>query len=489
MVGCGAPAHYTFGSQPNVTDIPLHFLNASEALALFASGELSPVELFDAVVARAQAMEPQVNAFSATYFDEARAQAQDAERRYRRGTARPLEGLTCVIKDEIKVEGRVTTGGSLIYADRVDDESDVIAERLIEAGAIVHARTTTPEFCLLGTTQSRIFGVTRNPYNLAMTPGGSSGGTGAALAAGMTTLGTGTDIAGSIRIPAGCCGIVGLKAAYGRIPETAVFNLDFYSHAGPMTRTVEDAALMFNNIAGVSSRDIASLRETLTIPTSQPGITGWRIAYSMDLGFFEIDPEVRRNTEAVLAVLAELGCEVVEVPFPWNQSNDDAVRHYLNVLWCQHMKPLLATHRDQMTDYAIRTIEEADQSSSADYLASLQCAYDVYRDFGQTMEGFDLFVCPTNGLPAVAADHDPFQDDFRINDRRVDAEYGWILTHPFNMLSRCPVMSLPSGIASNGVPTGVQLVAKSYDELSVFRAARAIEPHFGFRVPAEIGKV
>ncbi|MDX1698462.1 MAG: amidase, partial [Thiohalobacterales bacterium] len=197
---------------PDVMTDALHYLSASEALQRFRQRSLSPVELLEALIDRAGQVEPVINAFADTYFDEAMQQARRAEQKYARGQrTRPLEGIPVVIKDEIKLKGKRTTGGSLVNRDHVDDESDVIAERLLRAGAIVHARTTTPEFCICGTTHSRLWGVTRNPYNPAYTPGGSSGGTGAALAAGTTTLGTGTDIGGSIRIPAGCCGVVGLK--------------------------------------------------------------------------------------------------------------------------------------------------------------------------------------------------------------------------------------------------------------------------------------
>jgi len=466
-----------------VTSDDLCYMSGTEALTHFRSARLSPVELLDAIVKRVEQIEPEINAFTETWFDEARDAAKLAEKRYSERTARPLEGLTCVIKDHIKLANRVTTSGSLILKDHIDQESDVMAERLIDAGAIVHARSTTPEFCLLGTTQSRIWGVTRNPYNTDYTPGGSSGGSGASLAAGTTTLGTGTDIAGSIRIPAACCGIVGLKASYGRIPETAAFNLDFYSHSGPMTRSVADAALMFNEIAGYSHRDIASLRDVVRISEQAQSIRGWRIGWSMDLDFFQVDDEVRSNTQDVLKKFEDLGCELVEVKFPWDQQKDDAVRHYLNMLWGQHIKRHSDQH-DLMSDYTVRMIELANQSTMEDYLVSLETAQKVYRQFGEMMQDFNLFVCPTNGIAAVPADHDPWAQEFRINDQIVDSEYGWILTHPFNMLSRCPVMSVPSGRSKTGVPTGVQLVAGTYDDASVFHAARALEPAFGFQQPA-----
>lgn len=466
-------------------DTELCYLPARDALDRFRARTLSPVELLQAQIDRAEAIEPTINAFCDTYYEEALDAARASEARYGKTDGRlgPLDGLTCVIKDEIRLKGKRTTGGSLIFKDRIDTETDVMAERLIDAGAIVHARTTTPEFCLLGTTQSRIWGITRNPHNPDFTPGGSSGGTGASLAAGTTTLGTGTDIGGSIRIPAGCCGIVGLKAAYGRIPEVPVFNLDFYSHSGPMARTVADTALMFNQIVGPSSKDIASLRETMQIPETSESIKGWRIAYSLDLGHFELDPDVRANTLKVVDALRDLGCTVEEVQVPWNARCDKAAMGYLNFLWGQHMMRLYPEHRDLMTDYAIRTIEEVDKTTKDDFLTSLEVAWEIYNDFGAMMEHHDIFICPTNAIPAVAADHDSWDEDFRINDRKVDGEYGWVMTHPFNMMSRCPVLSVPSGIAANGVPTGVQVVGKTYDEPSVFRAAAAIESAFGFKPP------
>ncbi len=468
-----------------MSDDDLTYLSAHDARALFRSRKLSPVELLQAQIDRAEMVEPIINAFCDTYYDEALEAARASEARYGKtdGRCGALDGLTCVIKDEIRLKGKRTTGGSLIFKDRVDGETDVFAERLIDAGAIIHARTTTPEFCLLGTTHSRIWGVTRNPFNPEFTPGGSSGGTGASLAAGTTTLGTGTDIGGSVRIPAACCGIAGLKASYGRIPEAPVFNLDFYSHSGPMARTVADTTLMFNQVVGASSRDIASLRDPMQLPLNPEGVSGWKVAYSLDLGWFELDPDVRANTLAAVDALRDLGCTVTEVEGFWSERCDKAVMDYLNFLWGQHMKRLYPEHRDLMTDYALRTIDHVEKTTAEDYLASMEVAQETYAIFGAMMENYDVFICPTNALSAVAADHDSWDETFEINGRRMDGEYGWVMTHPFNMMSRCPVLSIPSGVAANGVPTGVQIVGKTYDEPSVFQAAAALEKAFGFRRP------
>jgi len=217
----------------------------------------------EALVSRSEVLQPLINAFTDSFFDQAMDQARLAEKRYRKGSARKLEGLPVAVKDELRLKGTRRTSCSMVHRNRVDDESDVIIDRLLRAGAIAIAKTAAPEFCLLGSCHSELFGVTRNPWDLTLTPGGSSGGTGAALAAGMTTLGTGTDIGGSIRIPAAQCGIVGYKPPYGRNPEVPVFNLDFYSHSGPMTRSVSDVALMLNVISGPHNQDIATLRSRL----------------------------------------------------------------------------------------------------------------------------------------------------------------------------------------------------------------------------------
>ena len=458
----------------------LCYLDAAQALRLFREHSLSPVELLQAQIERSELVEPSINAFTETWFDEALEQARAAEARYRDGSARPLEGITVAIKDELKLAGKRRTSASLVYRDRVDDESDVIVQRLLDAGAIAQAKTTTPEFCLLGSCHSRLWGITRNPWNLDITPGGSSGGSGAALAAGTTTLATGTDIGGSIRIPAAMCGIVGYKAPYGRNPEIPVFNLDFYSHSGAMTRSVADAAIMQNIISGVHNRDIASLREKVIIDTEVPAdLAGLRVACSLDLGFMEVDAAVRDNTLAALDLLRDLGAEITEVELGWDASIIDAAHHYWAQGWAASMDRLLDSHRDELCDYSVWFIENARRSSKLDYFESIQTAVEMYDSFGPMMDRFDLFVCPTLMTTGVPNDATWPENEVIVNGelRRVSEEH-WSATFPFNMLSRCPALTLPSGLAGNGVPTGVQFVARSYDDQAVFSAALAYERAF-----------
>jgi len=278
----------------------IHYLTATEALRRFRARELSPVELMEAVIARAVRVEPTINAFADERFDEALAAARFAQERYAgRGQApRPLEGLPVAVKEEAPIAGQANTLGSLALRDMVADHTAPFVQRILDAGGIVHARTTTPEFSCAPVTWTKLWGVTRNPWNPAFAPGGSSGGSGAALAAGTAMLATGSDIGGSIRIPASFCGVVGFKPPYGRVPEIEVFNLDHYCHEGPMARTVADCRLLENVIAGPHPSDVASIRPKLVIPEQLEGIAGMRVALSVDLGCYEVDDEVAANTRA-----------------------------------------------------------------------------------------------------------------------------------------------------------------------------------------------
>ena len=461
-------------------DSDLYYLSASEALRRFRAHSLSPVELMQAQFDRIAEINSEVNAFAFTYDDEAMEAARAAEAAWMGDPAklRPLEGIPLAAKDENTIEGKVTTYGSLVYRDSVATTTTPVLARLMAGGAIVHGRTTTPEFSSEGFCHSRLWGVTRNPWNPDFTPGGSSGGSGAALAGGMATLATGSDIGGSIRIPASASGVVGYKPPYGRNPSTPPFNLDFYNHAGPMARTVEDCILMQNLMSGVHPHDIASLRESVTVPVDRGGIKGLKVAWSIDLGYFEVDPEVRRNTLAALEVLSDLGAELEEVDLGWTAESERAADTYLSTLFGAWVQEYLDDREEMLTDYCRAFAHGARKVSAVDYLESLNTAGRMYDSFGPLMERHDLFVCPTLAIPAVAADHD-IAAELNINGKPVHSRMGWIMTYPFNMLSRCPVLSVPSGRAATGVPTGIQIVGRSYDDASVFRAGLAYEQAVG----------
>ena len=294
-----------------MSDIELCYLSATEALSRFRARTLSPVELIQAVIARAQKVEPRINAFPIKLYERALDQAKQAEARYMKtdGRVRPLDGLPVAIKDEAYVKGERVTFGSLIYKDFVAEETNPSIERILKAGGIMHARSAAPEFSCAPWTHSRLWGITRTPWNLRYSCGGSSGGSGAGLAAGTTTLASGSDIGGSIRIPASMCGVVGFKPPFGRNPDTPPFNLDQYCHIGPMARTVADCALLQNVMAGPHPHDIVSLRPKLRIPAELGDIRGWRIALCVNPAQYDIEPDVVKNTYGCRRAVPKRRCD------------------------------------------------------------------------------------------------------------------------------------------------------------------------------------
>ena len=444
----------------------LCYLPASEALALFRRRDLSPVDLMRATIARTEAVDPVINALPVRFFDEALAAAREAEARYagHGPEARSLEGLPVAVKDEVEVAGQPCTEGSLLFKDVVAERTAACIQRIIDAGGIIHARSATPEFCCAAITDSRLWGVTRNPWNPAFSPGGSSGGSGAALAAGMASLATGSDIGGSIRIPASFCGVVGFKPPYGRVPQDPPFNLDHYCHDGPMARTVEDCRLLENVMAGPHRDDIVSLRPKLTIPAELPGVDGWKIAVSADLGGFAVSDEVRGAVAAAADVFRALGAEVEEVDLGFDLDDARAAaRAHFATIFGGLIGRSLPEHRDLMTPYAIAFAEDS-AGPTVGYYRSLEIESDVYAAVAAVFEDHDLLVAPVFGLPALPA---------ASADYDIEVMYRHGATLIFNMCSRCPVLVVPCGRSREGVPIGIQLAGRTYDDVSVFRAGAA----------------
>ena len=459
-----------------MSDLELCYLSAVQAVERFKARALSPVELMRALIARAERVEPVINAFTDTYFEEALAAARRAEDRYMKtdGRPRPLEGVPAAVKDSMEMAGRRLTLGSLIYKDRIAESTHPAVARLLDAGAIVHARTTTPEFASAGVCYSRLHGTTVTPWNAKYTSGGSSGGSGASLAAGSTTLATGSDIAGSIRVPAACCGVVGYKPPYGRVPASPPFNLDMYAVAGPMARTVGDCVLMLNVMAGHHPEDMATLRERLDLPRSFPGIEGWRIGFSETLGLTGIAPEVRGRFHATLEVLRALGAEVREVDLGWTPALTATASLYFDHIFGRWLGRMNEAHGDLLTDYTVFYAERGGRTTSEDLLRCYELAGAWYRPLGRLLEEVDALVTPTLATHEVAAEQKPWEE-LTIDGEKVDADFGWVLAHPFNMFGRCPVLSVPMGIATNGLPTSLQIVARSFDDRRAFQLGAALE--------------
>ncbi|WP_088282078.1 amidase [Kineosporia sp. A_224] len=459
----------------------LHYLGATEVLRAFRARELSPVEVLDAVNARADAVEPTVNALLERDHEDFRAAAVAAERRYG-GTGEPpraLEGLPVALKEEQPIRGRSLRFGSRLTEGYVADETHPVAERVLAAGAVVHARTTTPEFSCAGFTHSDLWGVTRNPWNPDFTPGGSSGGSGAALAAGTAYLASGSDIGGSIRIPASFCGVVGFKAPYGRVPALPPFNLDVYCHDGAMGRTVADVALFHNVIQGQHRADHVSL-PAVPIPGDLGDVRGLRVALAVTLGDFAVEPEVEANTRAFADALKAAGAvvEEVRVPISLEALTEAALVHYGAV-----MGPSMAEVADADDPRFMAYTRQFLALSSAAFArtgtyAGMTAESAVHLALAEVFEGHDALVCPTvGGLGFEAGNEYPGGID--VAGRHLDLYIFAALTPVFNVASRHPVLNVPSGRASNGVPTGVQVVARPYDDVTAFHVGAAAERELG----------
>ena len=458
----------------------LHYLSAEEAIRGFRDGSFSPVDLMKAVIARCEAVNPIVNAITNRFYEQALKQAEVASERYRSGAdVRPLEGIPLAIKELHPMKGVTTTWGSKIFEGVPADRTLPAVQRLLDAGAIMHIRTTTPEFAHCGHCHSPLYGITRNPWNQEYSSGGSSGGSAVTVAAGMTTIAEGDDGGGSIRMPSSMCGTVGFKPSYGRIPGMLLDTMfESIIHIGPITRTVGDAARMVNVMSGQHPDDITSLRDRMDIPTDlavSRGMEGVRVAFSPNLGYFEIDPEVARNTKLAVEKMAAAGAIVEEVDVGWSDLTYDA--------WVTHWEGLFATIAHQhipqwqyKMDPFVRKLLEKGLGHSAVRVKQTEIVRSqMWKRLSPIMANHDVLVTPTLGLPALKADHKNDDPSFSINGKPVDAFLAWALTYPFNLLSQCPAFSLPSGFSSSGVPTGVQLVGRPFEDAATFGVARAFE--------------
>jgi len=272
------------------------------------------------------------------------------------------------------------------------------------------------------------------------------------------------------------CGLVGYKPPYGRNPEAAPYNLDSWNHQGPLARTVADCALFQNVISGPHSRDIATVHPKIEIPLDlDTDLRGFRIAYSIDLDYVEVDPEVARNTLETIEIFRSLGADVEPVELGWTNRVDDAAVRYYDAVMGDIIEEAAAGREELLTDYARDSLERGRSVQLADYFDALKVCGEMYESFGPLMERYQLFVCPTTTTTRVKADFNYLHDSIEINGKLVHPELSIAMCHQFNMISRCPVLSVPSGICENRVPTGVQLVGRAFDDVSVFRAGAALE--------------
>lgn len=465
--------------------------SATELLEAFRHLEVSPVDVLEAQIAQIREhggdAATGVNAFTETMFDDAITAARHAADEYARCAAtgeRPpaLLGLTVATKEKHGIAGRTLEQGLAAHRGRIAEADHPVVERIKLAGGVIHARTTSPEFSCATVTHSPMWGVTRNPWNLETSPGGSSGGAGAALAAGFTTLATASDIAGSTRIPAGFTGTVGYKAPYGRIPGLPPLAKDWYRGDGPMARTVADVALLTSVMSGRHPVDHDSWGPTGEAISLAGGVAGLRVGLSVRLGDFPVAPDVADNTRAVATALAEAGADVVEVNPPWTT---DLVRETIFAHFGHILGPAMAREtagtEGELAAYTRRFIADcAAAAARYDLIDSLAMDAALRADLARVLADVDVLLCPTSAVASLRADGD-YLDGVDAGERHLRHYWEGHMTSPFNVANACPVLSVPSGMSGVGVPTGVQVVGHPGDEAMVFRVAQVVEALVGFQ--------
>lgn len=452
----------------------LCWMTAVELAAAIRRKKVSPVEAVDTVLARIEKLNPKLNAYCTVTADLARRKAKAAERALMQKGARlgPLHGVPFSIKDLLITKGVRTTWGSKLYADHVPEEDAPAVERLKAAGAILVGKTNTPAFGWIGATHNLVFGITRNPWNPERTPGGSSGGAGAAVAAGMAPLAVGTDGGGSIRIPSCFSGIFGLKPSFGRVPVYPFSGAWSLSHAGPMTRTVADAALMLNVLAGPDERDPHSLpgQPIDYVEALRGSLKGLRVAWSSTLGYATVDPEIQAVCQRAVKRFKEFGCKLEAADPGWPGPYEA-----WKVIFCGGIATRLALYlperRQDIEPGLVRIIEEALKWPPTSYVQAWFDRLTFWDHARKFFAKYDLLLTPTVACQPFKVGLD---NPTEIAGRPIP-DYGWIpFTYPFNLTGQ-PAASVPCGFTRNGLPVGLQIVGRRFDDATVLRAAACFE--------------
>ncbi|KSZ56866.1 amidase [Rhodococcus pyridinivorans KG-16] len=447
-------------------------MTAVELVSAFSSGELSPVEVTRAVLDRIAAHDREINSFCLVDEEKALDQARRSEERWRTGYSKGLlDGVPISIKDVFLTDGWPTLRGSQAIDENQDWNVDSpVAARLREDGMVLLGKTTTPEIAWKAVTDSALYGVTTNPADTTKTAGGSSGGSAAAVAAGFGPCSVGTDGGGSIRIPASFCGVVGFKPTHGRIPIFPASPFGPLAHAGPITRTVEDAALLTDILALPDPRDPTALAPPLT--TFRGGlnreVVGMDVAYSKTLGYVDVDPEVGEIVDRAVRVLDEAGLRVTAADpgFP------DPLEAFEN-LWAAGAATMLKTFpegtRDKVDPGLGRVWSHGEQLGAVDYLEARAVAAAVGITMGIFHQKYNVLITPTMPIPAFAAGHDVPPGSSLTSWPQ------WTpFTYPFN-LTQQPAISIPVGTTSAGLPVGLQIVGPRHSDDLLLAVARFAE--------------
>ncbi len=457
------------------------------------SKQVSPVEVMDAAIARIESHNSKINALIILHLDEAREAAKKAEAVVMTGAALgPLHGVPVAMKDcfDFKPGWVCTFGGIRALKNWTARSYCMWAERMEKAGAIIVGKTNSPIFGFRGTCDNYLFGPSRNPFDLSKNTGGSSGGSAAAVAAGLLPLCEGTDGGGSTRIPASWSGVYGYKASYGRVP--LVTRPDAFSGTipfifeGPITRTVEDAALAMSTLAGYDSRDPFALDGSVDFTAALKGsMKGKRIAYTRNYGIFPVDPRITAVTDKAVQAFTEAGAHVEEVELGINRSQWE-----LSEVWCRFCAPkqvaalegfkregidIQRDHHDDMPPEFWYWDEIGRRLTVTQFIDDQIARSEVYDAIRNVLDRYDFLVSPT--LASLAVDNATDGNTLgpaEINGEKINRLIGWCMTYLINFTGN-PAATVPAGLADNGLPVGMQIVGRRYDDAGVIAASAAFE--------------
>lgn len=454
-----------------MTDTDLVYLSAYESGELIAAGELSPVELTRALLDRIDDLNPKLNAFVTVTPERAMADAKDAEQRARRGERiGPLDGVPHSIKDNEPTAGIRTTNGSMWDRDRVPDHDSLVVARLRATGSPLLGKTNLPQAGYKEITENLIGPPARNPWDLSRTPGGSSGGAAAAVAAGMGALGQGGDGAGSIRSPASFSGLVGFKPSNGLVPMWPFTEWHATLAAkGPLTRTVRDAAVMLGALAGPDRRDPLCIDSPVPdfVEATKRSLDGLKVAWSPDLGHVSVAPDVADACAKAALSFAELGCTVTEVPISWGAFARDIITPTWGINFASRFAQRAEEHPEWIEPSLMEFIRDGIPRSAMEYRRLLYQRGELYDRVRSFFDEYDLLLTPTMPDTAWPAQGEP---DTPLLDRLA-------FTCPFNLTGH-PAVSVPCGFDRNGLPIGLQIVGGWHrDDLLFTAAARFEEAH------------
>ena len=461
-------------------DTSLCYLTATELALKIRSGEISAVETMEAHLAQIEKVNPQVNAIVTLVPELALEQARKADEKLAQGgKLGPLHGLPVAHKDLVPTKGIRTTFGSPIFQDFVPEEDALLVERIRNAGGISLGKTNTPEFGAGSQTFNQVFGVTKNPYDLSKTCGGSSGGAAVSVACRMLPFADGSDLGGSLRNPTNFCNVVGFRPSVGRVPSwpnEAGWNS--FAVDGPIARTVEDCALLLSVLAGPDARSPICLPESGAVfqQSLERNLKGIRIAWSADLGGLPVDSRVTETLEAQREVFEDLGC-IVEEGFPDFTDADEIFKTFRAWYFELKLASLLPEHREKMKETVIWNIESGMKLSGPELGRAEVKRTALFHRVREFMQNYDFLALPVSQVPPF-----PLEQEYvsEINGMKMETYLDWMRSCYYITVTGQPAISVPSGFTDDGLPVGLQLVGRPQDDLGVLQLAYAFEKATGF---------